>query len=88
MKDAHRKDQKSEPTTEEDTSNWLGNAKKSLQVLRQQQHLEPLLCIHQLPRRLENKRKEKDGVASPGGSSQSPISPVPLLKACMDREKN
>lgn len=31
VKDAHRKDQKSEPTTGEDTSNWLGNAKKSLQ---------------------------------------------------------
>ena len=46
-----------------------------------------MCCFHQLARKNESKRKEKDRIASPEGSTQNPISAVLLLKAFMDMEK-
>lgn len=46
-----------------------------------------MYCFHQLARKNEGKRKEKDHIASPEGSTQNPISAVLLLKVFMDMEK-
>ena len=46
-----------------------------------------MCCVHQLALNNEGKRKEKDHIVSPEGSTQNPISAVLLLKAFMDMEK-